>query len=450
MALMFLILFGTLAVGFYGATTMSVQVAKNDRDAAVAQITAESGMKFMRRFLAQVSFPPTTLMANVPAEVHADLSAMLEGGGNLGTRTLSRSGNRIWIPPIPVGDGSSFTATLQWNAPIMVLTVTGTRPAAAAAGATPVTRSVQMDYRLRNIMAEPLPYTDVLSFGVAARGPIFLKNTSSTEVAGSLDDASLLSASTGSPAITTGAGVINGELHVVSAATQVTLGTGAVAGDLGAARLDNIYVVPPPTFPTVDTTPFAALATNLFVVGLPYQKNVSVPPGLNPIIAGGSVIDGIMYVRSPNVVTFAGHAQINGIIVFENAGTSAVNQLNFQGNITQSAIPATAEFAAVRAAGVGISVLAPTAAIAMTGTSDGLLEGSLFGYSVSLTGNANVTFKNGSIVSMGPGVANIAGKTLRFNGTGANFLPVTGVTLAPRPYNQCLISVPTSYREVTE
>jgi hypothetical protein len=53
-------------------------------------------------------------------------------------------------------------------------------------------------------------------------------------------------------------------------------------------------------------------------------------------------------------------------------------------------------------------------------------------------------------VSLGPGPANIAGKGLHFNGTGANFLPVTGVTLAPRPYNQSLIAVPTSYREVTE
>jgi len=75
MAMMFLVLFGTLAVGFYGATTMSVQVAKNDRDAAVAQITAESGMKFVRRPLAQISVPPTTASNNVAAEVYADLTS---------------------------------------------------------------------------------------------------------------------------------------------------------------------------------------------------------------------------------------------------------------------------------------------------------------------------------------------------------------------------------------
>src|SRR4051812_33830157 len=59
-AMMYLVLISTLAVGFYSMTTMSAQVSGNDGRIAKAYMASSSGMDFMRRQLARVSVPPGT------------------------------------------------------------------------------------------------------------------------------------------------------------------------------------------------------------------------------------------------------------------------------------------------------------------------------------------------------------------------------------------------------
>jgi Tfp pilus assembly protein PilX len=63
--MLFLILFSILSIGFYASTTMSVQVARNERVAADAQYAAESGLAFMRYQLEAVDFPTSTTNANL-------------------------------------------------------------------------------------------------------------------------------------------------------------------------------------------------------------------------------------------------------------------------------------------------------------------------------------------------------------------------------------------------
>src|SRR5207302_646210 len=83
-------------------------------------------------------------------------------------------------------------------------------------------------------------------------------------------------------------------------------------------------------------------------------------PGTNPQFAGGAEVDGIMYVRSPNTLTFRGNFTLKGFIVFENAGSSAVNKMDFRGSITVSPLPADPQFDPMRSVS-GIAILAPTA-----------------------------------------------------------------------------------------
>ena len=59
-AMMYLVLFSTLAVGFYATSTTSSQVSSNDQKIARALLAAESGMDFMRFQMAQVVVPPMT------------------------------------------------------------------------------------------------------------------------------------------------------------------------------------------------------------------------------------------------------------------------------------------------------------------------------------------------------------------------------------------------------
>src|SRR5688572_6471560 len=56
-AMIFLVLFAVLAVGFYAAVTLSAQISANERAIFQSQLAAESGMEFVRYQLASVEIP---------------------------------------------------------------------------------------------------------------------------------------------------------------------------------------------------------------------------------------------------------------------------------------------------------------------------------------------------------------------------------------------------------
>src|SRR5687768_4506915 len=82
-AMMFMVLIATLALGFYASSTTSTALAKNDRRTAKALMAAESGIQFMRHCLAHVTIPPATTSANLLAELETDLKDDDMLAGNL-------------------------------------------------------------------------------------------------------------------------------------------------------------------------------------------------------------------------------------------------------------------------------------------------------------------------------------------------------------------------------
>src|SRR5262249_40572236 len=143
-------------------------------------------------------------------------------------------------------------------------------------------------------------------------------------------------------------------------------------------------------------------ATNAYVAGAAVQQNIVIPPGTNPRFNANDTVQGIMYVRSPNTVTFRGDFKLQGFIVFENAGTSAVNTLDFRGNLSQTPLPAAAPFDTLRTV-TGVAVLAPTAAMSMSGSTDSSVKGNIIIGSYNLTGAANVYIDNGTLMTMNSG-----------------------------------------------
>ena len=113
-AMLFLVLIGTLALGFYTSVTTATALAKNDRRTAKALMAAESGIQFMRNRLANVTIPPTTTSANLLNELGNDLEADAMITGNLIGAAITRNGNVITIPFIctDVLENSGFTVTL--------------------------------------------------------------------------------------------------------------------------------------------------------------------------------------------------------------------------------------------------------------------------------------------------------------------------------------------------
>src|SRR6266568_4698416 len=88
LAMLYLVLFATLAVGFYASTNTAGQVSVNEQRRYRALGAAESGMDFMRYQLFQVAIPPSTLDINILTEVQKDLAAQMNGTANMGTKTV--------------------------------------------------------------------------------------------------------------------------------------------------------------------------------------------------------------------------------------------------------------------------------------------------------------------------------------------------------------------------
>ena len=88
LAMLYLVLFGTLAIGFYAAPTTQSQLVANDERTAGALFASESGMDFMRYQLARVSIPPGTPNDVVVQRLYDDLRTQLEDTGNLGSASI--------------------------------------------------------------------------------------------------------------------------------------------------------------------------------------------------------------------------------------------------------------------------------------------------------------------------------------------------------------------------
>src|SRR3954464_5961396 len=97
-AMLFLVLIGTLALGFYTSVTTATALAKNDRRTAKALMAAESGIQFMRNRLARTTIPPATASANLLNELENDLRNDEVITGNLLGAPMVRQGNVLTIP----------------------------------------------------------------------------------------------------------------------------------------------------------------------------------------------------------------------------------------------------------------------------------------------------------------------------------------------------------------
>jgi len=70
LAMLYLVLFAVLAVGFYASTGTNAQVSMNEQRRYRALGAAESGMDFMRYQLFQVAIPPTTTADQVIGQIY--------------------------------------------------------------------------------------------------------------------------------------------------------------------------------------------------------------------------------------------------------------------------------------------------------------------------------------------------------------------------------------------
>jgi hypothetical protein len=130
LAMLFLVLFATLAVGFVATTSMSSQVARNEQYLATARLSADAGMEFMRYQLGSMNLPIGTTSATLLANTATQLGSALNGTTNMGSNTVAVTSGTIYIPSqtgyitVDPTSHAKFQATITQVAGTTTLVVT--------------------------------------------------------------------------------------------------------------------------------------------------------------------------------------------------------------------------------------------------------------------------------------------------------------------------------------
>jgi hypothetical protein len=394
LCLMFLGMFSGLTVAFFTMATTNVQIANNYRQADAAYGAAESGLEIMRYWLSRFVMPKTTPPDEYLPTIVAYLQHDLHASG-VSQIVVRDDGS---IPGVPLDTaGSTFSARLRMdeNDPgLLRLTVTGAQDG--------LTRTIEVSFSLA-------PYQHpIFAYGVAVKGPLqFPQNPTLTgathpwEADVYVDTDQMIAVDIG------GNANFDGDFRLRNPDGQMYCsGDLQIAGDKNEEALAN-HVFPgaaPVVFPTPDTEMFETLATGPVVdpstmnfgKGLTLT-NATIPPGRNPTFGGTVIIQGVLVVQAPNVVTFKQNCQLNGIIVgVGRADNPEDNQIRFARNFATGPFPAGEQFASL--AGVtGTSILAPDFGVSFTGNFS-VIDGVVAAGSLSFSGNASAEI-NGTLIS---------------------------------------------------
>ena len=414
LAMLYLLIFASLAVGFYAAVTTAAQVAHNDERALRAQVAAESGLLFVQYELSRVSMPGNTPHDKVMDEVFADLRTQQARSDNLAGRAIGFTPGVAGTTPdiiefpadpddfIPLDfEGAGFRATLtDLGHGDLRLKIVGRHRGVI------IERAVQMNFRS--------VYKDlsIFDYGIVTRGNFDMSG--SGRITGvDPSHAHVLSTSRQSVPITLSGNVaIDGDAHMVNPDGGVDMTGRASIG--GSRQSDGGHIhrgVPEPEFPSIDTSVFLPYATNPYVAGQSLYRNVLVPPNTNPTFNNKVTIEGVLYIRHPNVVTFSGQSTIRGSIVVENGAVPGPNNaMKFSGGATtygMETLPESPYFPPGLRALSGSTLLAPGFEVTMSGHS-GAFGGTMVADLFSFTGTSDRAVE-GSLIALGNGPFRIRG-----------------------------------------
>ena len=185
LAMLYLILFSTLAVGFYSAVTVAVQVSGNEVNAKRAMLNAESGLAFMRYVMGNVQVPHSTPDTQTWTAFCTQVKAQLDGTPNVAGRTIAMpTGNEMILPDmVAEPGGASFTATLTRSGQQILVKVSGGESITGT-----VRRTIQLSF------ARAQRASAIFDYGVASRSAISMAgNAKITGAAGALERGSVLS-----------------------------------------------------------------------------------------------------------------------------------------------------------------------------------------------------------------------------------------------------------------
>lgn len=477
LAMLYLVLFASLALGFYTATNTSVQISANERRVRQAMLTAESGMEFMRHVLGNVEVPAKTSADQVWSKLCEQVAAQIDRTPNFGNATITPppAGVTTWALPnlkLPGGgECAVIIAPKDGSAENIDVTVTGVEPdlrTDKTQGLDPLRRKIRLTY-VKGPRA-----SEIFDYGVASRSAISMSGKAKiTGAAGDLARGSVLSA-TGNPVplTMTGNPVISGDFSFTNPSGAPSFGNGTIAGYKSSESEFANHVhggVREPAFPSIDSSSFEKfvpkptdIGASVIATNPPSTRksftNIRIKANANPSFAAGSVIQGVVFIETPNQITFTGGVTIQGVIVVDQSqynGNVSSNTIMFGGNITHQGVetlpdaapfvvtvkdPQGAEQTIHLPQLTGSFLLAPGFAVTMTGNSNSV-GGTIVTSKLDISGTAGANVK-GTVINLDDTAVNMTGTSdivIRASGSGQYPAGITfgsHFTPLPRSYTE--------------
>jgi Tfp pilus assembly protein PilX len=396
-SLIFIIIFSALALSTATMSGTNCQIASNQHKANLALLAAQSGQEAMRYWLSSLLISSSTSPSNYNSAIITNLQKNLNDNG-ISNITVSSDGS-ISTVELNSENGQSFDAQIKTdpNDPTIVwCSVTG------RCGS--ISRTIIVEYSIH-------PYEfPIFNYGLATKGPLNFPNNPTVTAVNSAWEADMFVESSGSSTAVYVGGNTNfdGEINIGNASSSADfVGDVQIAGDQGQIAIDNhVHIgMDSPEFPTPDTDRFIPYATGGVIdssTDLSANNtlvNRKIAAGTNPIFSKSVTIQGILYIESPNRVTFSNNVSLEGIIV---AGGEVLNsdpssrRIDFMGNFSSGPYPSDSGFDAIRQE-EGSSIVAPGFYTTFSGNFS-TLQGVVAVSGVHFCGNMNASIK-GTIIN---------------------------------------------------
>jgi len=444
-AMMYLVLFASMAIGFYVSAGTAIEVSSNEQEQARSLGAAESGLEFIRFQLAQVSIPPNTTSTTMMNAVYTQLGTLLNGTPNMKGNTVQLDAGIVTVPGgsgkyISLdGDGNGFQAKISYVSDGRLrIQVMGRSNRSAA---YPTHRGVQMEF---TVSPQRSP---ILDYGLASNGNFSLGNGYVKGVPDAARGKVYTGSSTSSTPITMSGATISGDVMMANPAGHVS-GAGSIAGIIDPTQWGSHVQsgVTPPEFPTIDPSPYinylagkeTLISSNQSGVTL---SNIRVKAGTN-VQFSGCTLKGVILIEAPNKITFSsGSTNITGVIVVDKPNEpTSTNSITFSGggaisgpeNLDASYAPLTSM--------TGASILAPNFNTTFSGGSTSIGGSIVVKNAVFSGGSGGVV--NGTVMIAGTGTLTLSGGSGFTIGNGSAGIP-TGMR-----FSGPMIPEPTTYDEI--
>ncbi|MBN2582169.1 MAG: hypothetical protein JXL80_03810 [Planctomycetes bacterium] len=390
--LVFVAVFGALAVGYLAASNASLESSRLYLHSRRAHFASEMGLELTRRVLPEADVKNTETVTETLEALATALNDRYQSTIFDGSAATVHAGY-LFLPLLTVSlpEGTARTR-------IMIYAVGNDDYYVWSEGTFLECRqTLRQKYKAERDMSL------LTTFGVASKSRIRMMGNAQITGANDPQEGSVLSTTLVSldPIDITGHVLISGDAAITNPDGSVSYkGNSDIEGDI------RIGVSEPP-FPEVDTSIFEPYATNIVDSSTDtssdvYLENIRIAAGTNPVFSGHCTIRGVVYIESPNEVQFTGGADIIGVVVVEepDAATDFANHnIVFNGNCSAespSNLPDVPQFAGLRDL-VGSFLLAPGYEVDFLGNFS-TINGSIYASKMDFCGTAATTV-HGSVLN---------------------------------------------------